>query len=92
MKGVMAMDEKARKMLAEELLQLVEQRKIEVQEFRESVKKNLIDYGTGTEEEIEARLADINFDKLYYDVDNAEAEIKKMFNALYPHAKESEKE
>lgn len=92
MKGVMAMDEKARKMLAEELLQLVEQRKIEVQEFRESVKKKLIDYGTGTEEEIEARLADINLDKLYYDVDNAEAEIKKMFNALYPHGKESEKE
>ena len=92
MKGVMAMDEKARKMLAEELLQLVEQRKFEVQEFRESVKKKLIDYGTGTEEEIEARLADINFNKLYYDADNAEAEIKKMFNALYPHRKESEKE
>ena len=45
MKGVMAMDEKARKMLAEELLQLVEQRKIEVQEFRENFKKKLLIMG-----------------------------------------------
>jgi hypothetical protein len=46
------------------------------------------DFGTGTAEEVEARLAGIDFRKFCSDPGNAEAEIKQMFDALYPHMKE----
>ena len=87
------MSEKARKLLAEELKRLAKQRYAEeghnqAQRVRERFKRQLIDFGTGTAEEVEARLAGIDFRKFCSDPGNAEAEIKQMFDALYPHMKE----
>lgn len=82
------MNRNARKLIAEELKQLAERRRNEAQRVREDFKKQLIDFGTGTAEEVEARLAGIDFRKFCSDPGNAEAEIKQMFDALYPHMKE----
>lgn len=84
----MRMNRKARKLIAEELKQLAERRRNEAQRVREDFKKQLIDFGTGTAEEVEARLAGIDFRKFCSDPGNAEVEIKQMFDALYPHVKE----
>ena len=84
----MRMNRNARKLIAEELKQLAERRRNEAQRVREDFKRQLIDFGTGTAEEVEARLAGIDFRKFCSDPGNAEAEIKQMFDALYPHMKE----
>lgn len=82
------MNRKARKLIAEELKQLAERRRNEAQRVREDFKKQLIDFGTGTAEEVEARLAGIDFGKFCSDPGNSEVEVKQMFDALYPHMKE----
>lgn len=82
------MNRNARKLIAEELKQLAERRRNEAQRVREDFKRQLVDFGTGTAEEVEARLAGIDFRKFCSDPGNAEAEIKQMFDALYPHMKE----
>jgi NAD+--asparagine ADP-ribosyltransferase len=84
----MRMNRNARKLIAEELKQLAERRRNEAQRVRERFKRQLIDFGTGTAEEVEARLAGIDFRKFCSDPGNAEVEIKQMFDALYPHMKE----
>jgi hypothetical protein len=84
----MRMNRNARKLIAEELKQLAERRRNEAQRVREDFKRQLVDFGTGTAEEVEARLAGIDFRKFCSDPGNAEAEIKQMFDALYPHMKE----
>jgi len=84
----MRMNRNARKLIAEELKQLAERRRNEAQRVREDFKRQLIDFGTGTAEEVESRLAGIDFRKLCSDPGNAEVEIKQMFDALYPHVKE----
>ena len=84
----MRMNRNARKLIAEELKQLAERRRNEAQRVREDFKKQLIDFGTGTAEEVEARLAGIDFRKFCSDPGNSEVEIKQMFDALYPHMKE----
>lgn len=82
------MNRKARKLIAEELKQLAERRRNEAQRVREDFKKQLVDFGTGTDEEVEARLAGIDFRKFCSDPGNSEVETKQMFDALYPHMKE----
>lgn len=84
----MRMNRNARKLIAEELKQLAERRRNEAQRVREDFKRQLVDFGTGTAEEVEARLAGIDFRKFCSDPGNAEVEIKQMFEALYPHVKE----
>lgn len=84
----MRMNRNARKLIAEELKQLAERRRNEAQRVREDFKRQLVDFGTGTAEEVEARLAGIDFRKFCSDPGNSEVEIKQMFDALYPHMKE----
>lgn len=84
----MRMNRNARKLIAEELKQLAERRRNEAQRVREDFKRQLVDFGTGTAEEVEARLAGIDFRKFCSDPGNSEVEIKQMFDALYPHVKE----
>ena len=84
----MRMNRNARKLIAEELKQLAERRRNEAQRVREDFKKQLIDLGTGTAEEVESRLVGIDFRKFCSDPGSSEVEIKQMFDALYPHMKE----
>jgi len=84
----MRMNRNARKLIAEELKELAERKRQAPQKLKEDFKKRLVDFGTGTAEEVEARLAGIDFRKFCSDPGNAEAEIKQMFDALYPHMKE----
>jgi hypothetical protein len=84
----MRMNRNARKLIAEELKELAERKRQAPQKLKEDFKRQLIDFGTGTAEEVEARLAGIDFRKFCSDPGNAEAEIKQMFDALYPHMKE----
>ena len=82
------MNRNARKLIAEELKQLAERRRNEAQRVREDFKRQLVDFGTGTAEEVEARLAGIGVRKFCSDPGDSEVEIKQMFDALYPHVKE----
>ena len=82
------MNERTRKLLADGLSRLAELRRNQAQRLREEFKKLLIDLGTGTDEEIEAKLTGIDFERFCSAPEKAEKEIQQMFAALYPHMKE----